>query len=118
MSLCLVQFAFDVLSSLLRFSGLTDTCPTDKGFVYKAHVSLCFKYHTDKSSYTQAVSGCIAEGTTLIKIDSADKNKAVYDHISSMYSRDISMVWLKSQDQIIAMVVEFTTTYAISAYHH
>ena len=108
-------------STLLRFLGLTDACPTDRGFVYKAHVSLCFKYHTDKSTYTQALSSCVAEGTTLIKIDSEDKNNAVYNYISSKYGRDtfcISMVWLKSQNQLIAMVVEFTTTYAISDYHH
>jgi len=45
-------------STLLRFSGLTDACPTDRGFVYKAHVSLCFKYHEDKVTHTGCIDMC------------------------------------------------------------
>ncbi|XP_063399133.1 collectin-12-like [Mytilus trossulus] len=58
-----------------------NNCLTEEGYSYKSSVMLCIKFYNVKVIYHDAVSTCQSQNTSLVKIDSQEKQNVLYSYL-------------------------------------
>ncbi|XP_052064703.1 macrophage mannose receptor 1-like [Mytilus californianus] len=80
--------------SMLKYSDVTlddgrmyylkdvNNCLTEEGYSYKSNVMLCIKFYNVKVTYHEAVSTCQSENSSLVRIDSQEKQNVLYSFLA------------------------------------